>query len=311
MRKQDTILLAGSFGAMAIGVFTPFLAEPLAWAPRFGMLCMLFISFLAVDGREAWLNLVHYPLAVFLIALLKLVVMPVVCWHVFQLVLPEYALGATLVAGAATAVAAPFFAFMVQADAILVLVSLVATSLLMPFVLPLVLAFLGAADQTVGGVQVALPVIPMMVNLLVMMVLPFIAAQIVRHTSKRAMDGILRRRQGLFLVLTVVGNLAIFSMYSPVIMQTPQYVFMAFLCACLACFISYVLVSAGTFWLPPVKQLAFVISCVSVNGVAVLIISIDFFGAPEALTTAMAAGPLYLGLPLFRFLGKLRGFNPK
>lgn len=295
---------------MVVGVFVPFLAEPLSWAPRTCMLGMLFLSFLSVDGREAWLNLIHYPLAVLLIVLLKLVVMPVACWYVFQAILPEYALGATLVAGAATAVAAPFFAFMIQADFTLVLVSLVTTSLLLPVTLPLLLAFLGGAAQA-GGVQVELPVMSMMLNLLVMMVLPFLVAQILRHRCAGVTNTILQRRQGIFLFLTAMGNLAIFALYSPVILQTPRYVFMAFVSACLACLLIYVLVSAGTFWLPPDKQLAFVISCVSVNGVAVLIIALDFFGVSEALTTAMSAGPLYLGIPLFRLLGRLRGHNPQ
>lgn len=292
---------------MAVGVFVPFLAEPLAWAPRFTMLSMLFLSFLAVDGREVWLNLSNYPLAVLLIILLKLVFMPIVCWFAFQAILPEYALGATLLAGAATAVAAPFFAVMLQADFVLVLVSLVASSLLLPLSLPLVLAFLGSLSPEGSVMRIDLPVLSMMGNLLVMMVLPFVVAQLCRRLCMPAVQKLLSRRQVLFLFMTVLSNLVIFALYSPVILRTPQYVFMAFVSACLACLLLYLVTAVCTFWLPPVKQLSFVISCTSVNGVAVLIIALDFFGAPEALTAAMSGIPLYLGVPLFRALGSLRG----
>lgn len=311
MRKQDTILLTCTFSGMLLGVFMPFLAEPLAWFPRSSMIAMLFISFLSVDGREAWQNLVHYPLAVFLLVLLKLFIMPVACWWLFHLVLPEYALGAALIGGAATAVVAPFFAFMVQADFILVIVGLVTTSLLLPFAMPLVFAFLGSLAGVRGGIQVDLPVTAMMLNLSVMMLAPFVGAQIMRRIQPALTEKILSRKQGLFLFVASMANMVIFSQYSSVISSSPQYVFMAFVCAGLAGAVVFVVASAVTFWLPPTKQLAFVISCVAINNIVVLIIAVDFFSVPEALTTAMYAAPLFWALPFYRLLGRLRGHNPK
>ena len=310
MRKQDATLLACSFGGMVLGIFMPFMAEPLRWVPRTTMLAMLFVSFLSVNGREVWLNVRHYPLAVMLLVALKLVVMPMACWCVFRLVLPEYALGAALLGGASTAVAAPMFTFMLRADHILVLVGLVSTSLLLPFVLPAVLAFLGSLAQAEGGMQVDLPVLPMVISLAVMMVLPFLASQFVRGKAPSVMDRVMLWRQPLFVVLSSAANLAIFAQYSQVILDSPQYVLTALSGAVLAAAVLFVLAALATFRFSPARQLAFVVSCVAVNSVAVLVISVDFFGAPEALLTAMYSLPFFGALPFYRLLGKFRGHTP-
>ena len=311
MRSQDMILLVCSFSSMALGVFMPFIGEPLAWFPRVSMLCMLFICFLGVDGMDAWRNLTHYPLLVFLLVFLKLIVMPIACWGIVYLVMPEYAIGAALVGGAATAVAAPFFAFMVQADVVLVMVSLVATSLLLPITLPLVLDFIGRLAQVEGGIQVELPVFSMILSLSTMIVFPFVGAQLLRQIGSKLAKIIFDLRQYLFLSTASLTMMIIFAQYSSVVLQSPQAVFLAFLCAMATGLFVFVFVSAGTFWLPPVKQLAFVISCAAVNNVVVLILAVDFFEVPEALITAMYCGVLFSVLPLYRLLGKLRGHDPK
>ena len=311
MRTQDMILLVCSFSAMALGVFMPFIGAPLAWFPRVSMLCMLFICFLGVDGLDAWQNLTHYPLLVFLLVFLKLIVMPIVCWGIVYLVIPEYAISAALVGGAATAVAAPFFAFMVQADVVLVMVSLVTTSLLLPITLPLVLAFIGRLAQVEGGIQVELPVLSMILSLSTMIVIPFAGAQLLRRIGPTLSKAIFDFRQYLFLSTSSLTMMIIFAQYSSVILQSPQSVFLTFICAMATGLFVFVFVATVTFWLPPVKQLAFIISCVAVNNVVVLIMAVDFFDVPEALVTAMYCGVLFSVLPLYRMLGKLRGYDPK
>ena len=311
MRKQDVILLTCTFSGMLMGLLMPFLAEPLSWFPRTSMTVMLFISFLSVDGREAWQSLISYPLAVFLLVILKLIVLPVACWWIFHLILPEYAFGAALIGGAATAVAAPFFAFMVQADFILVMVGLVTTSLLLPFTMPMMLAFLGSMAGTQGGIQVDLPVTAMMLNLSTLLLIPFVGAQILRRIRPVLTEKILLRRQALFLVSYSLTNVVIFGQYAAIITNSPRYVLMAFVCATLTSLVVFTIAAATTFWLPPVKQLAFVISCVSVNNIVVLIIAVDFFSSPEALTTAMYSVPLFVAVLLYRLLSKLRGYDPK
>ena len=310
MRKQDKILLVSTFSSMVLGVCMPFLAEPLAWFPRVSMLTMLFISFLAIDGKEALLHVLHSPFVVFLLLLLSLVVMPFVCWGVFYFVLPEYALGAALIGGTSAAVMAPFFAFMVQADVILVIVGMVSTSLLMPLTLPLLLAFIGNLAQVGGGIQIDLSVGSMITNLSVMMVIPFVAAQIVRRVWHSVTVVVFKVRQVIFLLTTCVTMVAIFAQYSSIILQSPESVLWAILSTVLVELLIFLFSAAVTFWLPPATQLAIVICCLVINSVIVLILAVDFFGAPEALVAAMFSAGVFAALPLLRILCKLRGYNP-
>lgn len=310
MRKQDAIFVFLSIGSMVLGVFLPFVADGMRWVPRVTMLSLLFVSFLSIDGRDVWLNLRQFPGAVLLLVVFKLLVMPVACWGVFSVVMPEFALGAALLGGSSVAVTAPFYAFLVQADFVLVLVGLVATSLLLPFVLPWVLAFLGSFGQgrAFGGIDLA--VWPMVINLAVMTVIPFIAAQVLRKRGPRITEGLLRHRLALFTGMTCLGNIAIFSQYSPIILQSPRYLLSALGCAFLAFAIFFAVSTLVTLWMPPVKQLAFVISCVAMNNVLMLILSVEFFSVTEALFTAMYTGPFLLSVVFYRLLGRLRGHDP-
>ena len=311
MRKQDIVLLVGSLCSMALGVCMPFIGEPLSWFPRVCMLWLLFICFLGVDGMDAWRNVTHYPWAILLLICLKLIIMPFICWGIIYLVFPEFSLGVVLLGGSATAVVAPFFAFMVQADVVLVVVGLVTTSLLLPLTLPLVLACIGKLAQVEGGIQLELPVFSMILSLSTMIVVPFICAQILRRKGPNIAETILTFRQYFFFVGSSLTLIVIFAQYSVVILQSPQYLLYAFICAAATGLLVFFLVSSMTFWLPPVKQLAFVISCVAINNVVVLVLSVDFFHAPEALTTAMYSGVLFLTFPFYRVLARLRRLGPR
>lgn len=310
MRKQDVILLACSFGGIGVGLFVPFLADPLRWLPRASMLSILFVSFLSIDAREAWRNIVQYPVAVVLLVILKLFIMPVVCWGAFSLLLPEYALGAALIGGSATAVFAPFFAFMIKADFVLSMVGLVTTSLLLPLTLPVVLAFVGSLSQVEGGIIVTLPVLDMMQSLILLLLLPFIAAQFLRRTGPALAEKVLEYRQVLTLFTATAVNIVIFGKYSEIILASPQDVLVALAGAVLVMAVLFAGATTITFWMPPPKQLAFVVSCVAVNGVLALILSIEYFSAPEALLAAMYTAPFFASVPLVRKLGQIRGHDP-
>lgn len=311
MRKQDAVFVISTFCSMILGVFMPFAAEPLRWVPRATMLTLLFVGFLSIDGRDVWRSIVRSPGAIVMLAALKLCVMPVACWAVFSLCVPEYALAAALLGGSSTAVVAPFYAFLVQADFVLVLAGLVVTSLLLPFVLPLVLALLGMMGLEQGGAQFDLDVWAMTANLAVMTIVPFVGAQFLRQRSPKITEGVLRRRLVLFTGCASCGNVAVFSQYSSTILQSPQYLLTALGCAFLAALVFFVLSAGVSFWLSPVKQLAFVISCVAMNNVLMLIISVEFFTVTEALFAAMYTAPFLLSIFAFRRLGRLRGHNPE
>lgn len=314
MRKHDAIFVSFSVGSMILGVFMPFVADSMRWVPRVTMLTLLFVSFLSIDGKDVWQNLRHFPGAVALLVVLKLIVMPIACWAVFSLVMPEFALAAALLGGSSVAVTAPFYAFLVQADFVLVLAGLVATSLLLPFVLPAMLSFLSFLAVELGRGQgsgtVDLAAWSMAVNLAIMIIIPFIAAQFLRKNRPEETGRILRHRLAVFTIATSLGNIGVFSQYSGLILQSPDYLLKALGCAFFAATAFFVISTALTFWLPPAKQLSCVISCVTMNTILMVIISMEFFSMTEALFAAMYTAPFLLSVMAYRPLGRLRGYSP-
>ncbi len=305
MRKDDVIFLTLNFSTMALGAMMPFLAEPMAWVPRVTLMIMFLLSFLSVDSRDVWLSLKQHPGALLLLGVIKLLVMPVLCWAVFQLVLPEFALGAALIGGASSAVAAPLFALMMQADFILVLAGIVVSSLLLPFALPFVLDMLSRLWSG-GGVEITFPVWAMMLSLVAVIIAPFLVSRCLQRSAPAVAKAILSRRTSLFLACMGLANISIFSRYSGVLMSTPDVVLKA---VAVACFVSTVLFCASaalTWWMPPDKQMAVVISCVSVNSLLMLILSVEFFSVSETLLTALYAVPFYGSILLYRLLRHLR-----
>ncbi|CAK7039893.1 MAG: hypothetical protein DELT_00735 [Desulfovibrio sp.] len=305
MRKQDYIFLAFTLGAMVVGVFMPFLAEPLRWFPKIAMLSLLFLCFLTIDGHAVWENITQYPTAILFAVTLKLVILPVICWLLFQWILPQYALGAAIIGGCATAVSAPFFAYVVLADHALVLVSVVSTSLLLPFVLPAILALLGSFAAIEGGIVVDMPVFSMIANLAFMTAGPFALAQIVRR-NKMVTEYILSWKQSAFLVGTSGSNVAIFAQYSSVILQTPQTMLVALSASFLVFAVLFLVPAVLLCKLPPEKHLAFVISCVAINNVLALITCLEYFSLNEVLLSAMYSVPFFFALVFYRLLGRIR-----
>ena len=312
MKKQDMVFLVISLSSMALGVFMPFLAAPMEWVPKVTMLSLLFMSFLSIDCRDVWRNLLHFPGSIVFFMLVKLLFLPVLCWCTFRIVMPEFALAAAVLGGAPVAVAAPFYALMVQADFVIVLAGLVCSSLLLPLTLPAVLVALQTFVPLSGGVDGAamqLPVLSMMLNLGVTMTVPFIAAQVIRRLAASLTARVLRFRTIIFIGCLSAGNLAIFSKYSGIIRNTPQYVLFAIIGACVACLLLFLFATAVTLWMPPEKQLAVTVGCVAMNNVLMLIMSVEFFSVTEALLAAMYSGPFFLSVLLYRLLARLRGVS--
>ncbi len=302
MRKQDITFLAVNFIAMFAGVMMPFLAQPLLWVPRAALLTLFLVSFLAIDCGEAWNNVKAFPGAALLLTVIKLLVMPVVCWFVFLLVLPEFALGAALMGGASSAVAGPFLALMMQADFVLVLVGLVISSLLLPLTLPFLLSLLPGA---VGAA--AFPVWDMTLSLAMTITIPFCVAQCARRAAPALTATVLRQRMPIFLACMGFSTIAIFSRYSSVLLESPEYMLKAVGVACLLCLVIFCISSALTWWMPPDKQMAVVISCVSMNNILMLILSLEFFSVSEVLLAALYAVPFFGAIFPYRLLHRIRG----
>ncbi len=293
MREQDWIFLFVTFSTMVAGVFFPGLAEPMALVPRVTMMGLLFFCFLSVEPLDAWKGLRAAPRAVAAMAALKLLVLPLLAWWIFRLLMPGYALGALLLAGVSVGVVAPFFALLLGADFVLLLVNVVFTSLLLPLTLPFVAKICGS-----GG-SFSLPFWDMTAMLSFTVFVPFILAQACRRAAGKLTESLLRQRGNWALALIGCGNFAIFSRFSPMLRQDPSLIVSALLAACLLAALLFILGALFSWRLSLEKQLTFIIGFAIMNNVLILIVSAEFFSVVEALMAALYALPFYgLLLPL-------------
>lgn len=300
MRGKDWVFLAATFGSMALGMLVPGLAEPLIAVPRVTMMGMLFLCFLSVELLGAWQGVRAAPFAVVTLAALKLLALPMLCWGVFRVIMPEYAFGALLLGGASLGVVAPFFGLLLKADVVLLLVNVVLTSLLLPLTLPLVAGLS-------GGPGFALPFWDMAGTLCMIVFIPFAAGQAVRRAAGSLSGLLLRHRDTLALALISLGNIAIFSRYSLALRQNPEAIPPALLAACLLGALLFALGLCCSWSMALERQLAFMIGFTIMNNILILILSAEFFSLAEVLMAAFYTVPFYALFIPFQALRRLRG----
>lgn len=292
-RKQDLLLLLTSYATIALGVFLPQLAGPLAYAPTGLVMFLLFLSFLAIDLRGLLTHAVTAPRFMAWLLATKAVLLPVAVFGLFHLLWPRYELAALLVAGASTAVVAPFFAGLFEADLVLTAAAVILSSLLLPFTLPPLVGWL--AGQTFH-----VAVLPMVRMLALMIFVPAVLGRVSRRRLPRLTDRLLARSYPLSLLSVGVTNLAVFSRYSRFFMQQPQRALEAVAAACLMV-VAVLAVGPWLFGGQPRAQRATSLVClVFPNYILILAFSCQFFGPLEATFAATYSVPFFLQILFLR-----------
>lgn len=214
-RKKDAILLLISYGTMALGIFLPQLADPLRYAPVGFVMLLLLLSFLAIDMRGLLTHAMKSPLATVGLLMVKTVLMPLVVYVFFHFTWPGYELAALLVAGASTAVLAPFFANLFDADVVWTAAVVILSSLLLPFTLPPLVWGLAGKTMQVG-------VLPMVQMLALMIFVPALLGRGCARWLPGTTQWLLGKSYSLSLLAVGLTNIGVFSRYSEYFLKTPQ-----------------------------------------------------------------------------------------
>ncbi len=299
MRIRDIIFLAAGFAGMIAGVLLPDLGEPLRHIPTVFIVVqtlLCFLSGLSPDTNFSAASLRGLPRFL----ALKMLVVPLACWGIFSLVLPEYALGALLLGGTAVGLLAPFFLFMLRGDEVFGTAAFISSSLLMPFTVPLVV---GAVALIQGASTTGLfaSFLHTGMFLAACLFLPFISAKLIWMRPALA-RGILDRRYGVFLVCYFASMLVVFSRFSAPLRQAPtllpQSLGATFLLAALLFVVGLILErKQGRD-----RRLAGVVCCCAMNNVLMAVTSAQFFGVHEVLMCALYSVPFGLMLVPYRLL---------
>jgi len=300
--KRDFLLLATIYSALAGGIFFPEIGGYFSKTPVPCLMLLLFLAFLPIRLKEMVTLFVESPVLVMALFVLKSLVFPVCVYGLFVWILPQYALGALVLTGVSTAVAAPFFATMLQANISLVIVLVVLTSLATPVTLPLLL-------ELMEGSAISMDILPMIKMLGLVVLVPVLVAETLNAVRPRLSAAIFARQFPVSLVTIFIANMGIFSEYAPFFRGQPAFVFSAMGVAFLLAVI-YALSALALFWRSTTtNQVSAVIILAFVNSFLALVFSARFFGPTETTLCAMFSVPIFCMILPLRFWQSFRAKN--
>ncbi len=294
-RKQDAFLLLTSYATMALGIFLPELAVPLRAVPMGCVMFLLLLSFLAVDLAQVLRCALAAPLDTVRLLVVKCLVLPVAAFALYHTFWPDYQLAALLVAGASTAVLAPFFARLFRADVGLTAAGVILSSLLLPFTLPPLVAAL-AGEQLQVGVAV------MAQMLAVMIFVPALAGRACVRWLPRPADWLLQRSYPLSLLAVALTNLGVFSRYSHYFLQNPALALQAMAAGTLLVAVVILLGPLLFRGTSPEFRATALVCTLFPNYILILAFSGQFFGPAEATFAATYSVPFFLQVLVLRRL---------
>ena len=178
-RVRDLILLLVIYSSLLAGIFFPRACEIFQPFPLYGMMSLLFLSFLSISLSDISGTLRSKGLVIGVFLFIRMILFPAAIFFVFRAFWPGYSLSALLLTGISTGVVAPFISGLLQANTPLVLVVVVCSSLLVPFTLPPMVDIL-------CGRSMELSVWAMMRLLLIVVFVPVALAQLLRKLSSTA-----------------------------------------------------------------------------------------------------------------------------
>jgi len=201
---QDIILFCVVFASFVAGILLPRFGTLFQPFILIFLMAILFLSFLTIRQEDIRRLFRDQGRAVLWLSFLKLIAFPIGVYLLFRTFLPSYAPAALLLAGVSTGVIAPFISTLVSANAPLVLVIVVITSILLPFTLPLLVKLL--LGQTL---EISLLVMIRMLALVIF--IPVAAVLAVQRFIPEAVRPILKARYVISLMIFAGTNMGVFS----------------------------------------------------------------------------------------------------
>jgi BASS family bile acid:Na+ symporter len=297
---QDIILLCVVFASFAVGILFPRIGGLFQPFILFFLMTILFLSFLTIRSEDIRRLFRNQSGAVLWLSFLKLIALPLGVYFLFRCFFPAYAPAALLLAGVSTGVIAPFISTLVSANAALVLVIVVITSIFLPFTLPVLAKIL-------LGQTMAIP-LPFMIRMLALVIfVPIAAVWAVQRFIPGAVRPILKGRYILSLMIFSGTNMGVFSQYAAFFYQNPGTILEA---TGVSILLGAIFLVLGFFSLGKASaedRLAGAISMANINNVLVLVFAARFFGPLESTVAAMYLIPFYgliVPMRIVQHLGK-------
>jgi BASS family bile acid:Na+ symporter len=296
IRINDLVLVLVIFCSIAAGIGLPEYTTVFSPYPFVLLMVVLFFSFLKIEFVNAFHEMRKAVSILFVLCLLKLLVLPVALFFLTRAVLPEYALPVLLLSGISTGVVAPFISNLLNASTLLVLMMVVISSLLAPFSLP-------ALVKLLVGQTLDLSFLAMVKTLAMLVLLPALAATLLRYAAPSFPKKVERIQYPLSVVIFACINLGVFSKYSSYFRQRLEKVAEVVLIAFALSLVYHIVGLLVTWGRRGEDQLAGAISLAYMNNVLIVVFSSQFFGPLSPTLAAVYMLPFFVMIVPARMVG--------
>lgn len=291
-RTKDLIFLSVVVVTIALGASFPDQVRVLAPYTAYGMMGMLFFSFLNIYPRDVWLALKKQPGDLAMLSAVKLIVMPALVYPVALWLCPDYAVGLLLLAGASTGVTAAFMVLLAGGNVPAVIVMATATNLLLPLTLPVMLKLLAGQVLEFNLLELGLRLAAIIFG-------PLLLIAVMRKLTPGVIKWCIRWSFPLSLVLLGFINVAVFGKYGPYLIDHPEHIVGAVFWACALAAFSAALGAAMTWRRSGPDRLTGAGSLSWSNSVLMVVIAADLGDPIAAVIAAAYLLPFYpLVVPL-------------
>ncbi|MBI5524167.1 MAG: hypothetical protein HY910_16200 [Desulfarculus sp.] len=296
MQTRDILVILVTLGGVLCGVALPGPSGALQPATVHFLMGLLFLSFLRLDLKALLRPAPGVLAEVALWTLVKLVVAPVALWGLAAWWLPEWALPVLVLSAMSAGVSGPFFAAMLGADLVRVLMVVVATSLLLPVTLPALVRLLAGAEIAVSFWD--------MFRLLALVIFgPLALLMLVRRLAPALLRPLERLAFPVSLGLMFMLSAAIFAPFGGHLLQRPGQFLLATLLA-FALGLAYLGLALACTRLSGgrLEPLTGQVTLVYINNVLALVFAGRFLDTPSVLLAGCYLLPYYLALLPLRWL---------
>lgn len=289
---NDLLLVIVVISSMTIAILFPDFGSLFQSLPVYCLMANFFLSYLSIELSSVWNVLKVHNRQILTITAIKLAILPVILFYIFDYLAPAYALSALLLTGVSTGVVAPFISNLVRGNSSLVLVVVVITSALAPFSLPVLI-------EIIAVKQVEISFFGMISMLATVIFVPILVVEALRRVTPRLLNSLMKRQFPVSLILFAIINLGIFYRYSLFFKKEPYIIVMAtivtIVLAAIYCIIGIFLFRKSSLE----NKLAGAVILGNLNNVLVIVFSSRFFGPVEPLVAAMYIVPFFgLIIPL-------------
>jgi predicted Na+-dependent transporter len=287
---QNLILITIVLISMMIGVSFSDYAKFLAPLAVYGMMAILFLSFLSIKLDALYTLNKSRVVEIVVWTLNKLLIIPLVMWALALWMIPAWADAVLVLSATSTAATAPFFTARLKGNVVLAIQIVITTSLLTPFVLPSLIRLI--LDQSIE-----IPFFDMVELLALLIFLPILAAVLVRKLSPQFTRHLRQKSLIITIIIFSIVITGVFANYSSFLIANKQEVVHSLLIASAltsACILLGIFLgkSAGRH----LELTAGVISITYTNDMLAVVFGSQFFGPRIPLLAAMHMLPLFLVL---------------